>query len=543
MSIGSMWVSWMTLMLMVLAAGCQDDTAGAEPDEPQSQVLTCTPEQNSPYDSTTPYLGIHGDAGNSDIVPCESASAFEEAWHVLKGHAIAQPNTFSPDGATTYVTAFPNAEDPCSLFALNAETGEVQWCKELARNIAGGSVEVDSKGMLYVAADAKIFSYTPEGEERWVTPLDGADGLDLGHRPFGLHFTQSGYVATVTIPGNVFLLDRETGSIALRFDVAAEYGFVAPEPALPAGIDILSFFPKSSEDDFVAAFGTKESANITLGNFLGVSGNFTDNTVAVSIRDEIYVQGGGPTAADGSIIQLILTESDTGPTLEKGWYILAEGGSAASPSVSRNGRYMVMSDGASTGTAMSQAEGSAYVILVDLEACNANTDSEPDPNVCGRLKRVELERGSMSGAPPIADDGTVYYWESGLDFANFYENGDLFSFGPDQEKVSKRFDAGRDWSSVMTVTNNHLIGSTTSYVESEEMLMTNVLPATTENYLSIYDRQTLEPVWEAPLTDDSTSTTTIDKAGSLYVTLFGLLNIIATEERPTLGLVKFKAVQ
>ena len=43
-----------------------------------------------------------------------------------------------------------------------------------------------------------------------------------------------------------------------------------------------------------------------------------------------------------------------------------------------------------------------------------------------------------------------------------------------------------------------------------------------------------------PLTDDSTSTITIDKSGSLYVTLFGLLNIIAIDERPTLGLVKFK---
>ena len=72
--------------------------------------------------------------------------------------------------------------------------------------------------------------------------------------------------------------------------------------------------------------------------------------------------------------------------------------------------------------------------------------------------------------------------------------------------------------------------------------MTNVLPATTDNYLSLYDRETFDLVWEAPLTDDSTSTITIDKAGSLYVTLFGLLNIIATQERPTLGLVKFRPV-
>ena len=64
-----------------------------------------------------------------------------EVWHVLKGHAIPQPNTFSPDNTTTYVTAFPNAEDPCTLFALNAATGEILWCKELHRSIAGGSVE------------------------------------------------------------------------------------------------------------------------------------------------------------------------------------------------------------------------------------------------------------------------------------------------------------------------------------------------------------------------------------------------------------------
>ena len=69
------------------------------------------------------------------------------------------------------------------------------------------------------------------------------------------------------------------------------------------------------------------------------------------------------------------------------------------------------------------------------------------------------------------------------------------------------------------------------------------MPATIDDKLALYDRTTFELVWEAPLTDDSTSTITIDKSGSLYVTLFGLLNIIATEERPTLGLVKFRPTQ
>ena len=179
------------------------------------------------------------------------------------------------------------------------------------------------------------------------------------------------------------------------------------------------------------------------------------------------------------------------------------------------------------------------MVLVDVEACNTKTDSDPLRERCGAIKKVELERGAMSGAPPIADDGTVYYWESGLDFVNFYDNADLFSFGPEQDKRVVALDDRRDWTSVMTVSNNHLIGTISKYTESEFTLMVNTLPATIEHRLALFDRSTFELVWSAEVTDDSTSTITIDKTGSLYVTLFGLLNIIATEERPTLGLVKF----
>ena len=95
----------------------------------------------------------------------------------------------------------------------------------------------------------------------------------------------------------------------------------------------------------------------------------------------------------------------------------------------------------------------------------------------------------------------------------------------------------------MTVSENHLIGTISTFTESEELLLTNTLPATASHALVLVDRETLETTWTAPLTDDSTSTLTLDRGGHLYVTLFGLLNIISTEQRPTLGLVKFKPVQ
>ncbi|MEC9465096.1 MAG: PQQ-binding-like beta-propeller repeat protein [Myxococcota bacterium] len=499
----------------------------------------CTPTQNAPYDLDTPYLGIHGDPGNSDVIPCDSAPSFEEAWHVLKGHAIPQPNTFSPDASTTYVTAFPTEAEPCTLYALNAETGETQWCKELHLSVAGSSVEVDEDGILYVAVESAIVSYTAAGEERWKTVLDGADGSSRDHWTNGVHFTQTGHVATVTIVGKVLLLDRATGEVAAEMDLPTEYGFVSPEPSVTNGLDLVSFFPESSVADLETAFGSRESANTTLGNFLGLSGNFTDNTIGISNRDELYIQGGGPTVEDGSIIQLKVVEGEGGMTLEKGWYVLAAGGSAASPSISRNGKYMVLSDGAASGSALSTSPTPAHVALVDLEACNANTDGAPEREICAVVRQIELERGSASGAPPIADDGTVYYWESGLDFASYYDNADLFSFGPEQEKRAVTLPDGKDWTSVMTVTNNHLIGTISKYTESDQMLVTRVLPATIEHSLALMDRATMELLWETPVTDDSTSTVTIDRDGALYVTLFGLLNIIATEERPTLGLVKF----
>ena len=179
-------------------------TAGQGASDTTITDFSCTPTQTSPYDATTPYLGIHGDAGNSDVIPCDTANDFEQAWHVLQGHAIAQPNTFSPDGSRTYVTAFPAlGVSDCTLFALDAGTGETLWCKALHRSVVGSSVEVDEEGMLYVGAASAIYSYTPEGDERWKTVLDSGDGESLEQQSFGLHFSQTGHVVTVTITGRL----------------------------------------------------------------------------------------------------------------------------------------------------------------------------------------------------------------------------------------------------------------------------------------------------------------------------------------------------
>ena len=100
------------LALVVSVTGCQGPL-------PQLVEKPCVPEQDEPYSSGIPYLGIHAYAGNSDVIDCESADAFEEGWTSLKGLGLTQPNTFSPDGATTYATTTNPKLDGCRVHAVD----------------------------------------------------------------------------------------------------------------------------------------------------------------------------------------------------------------------------------------------------------------------------------------------------------------------------------------------------------------------------------------------------------------------------------------
>ena len=129
-------------------------------------------DQPAPYVDGIPYLGIHANAQNSDIVDCDTAPAYQEAWHVLKGKGIPQPVTFSPDGETVYATSTNAEEDGCRVWALDGRTGETNWCETYDRDVAASSVEVDLDGHLYFTAARRVISLNADGTERWSTPLE-----------------------------------------------------------------------------------------------------------------------------------------------------------------------------------------------------------------------------------------------------------------------------------------------------------------------------------------------------------------------------------
>lgn len=107
------------------SAGATETETGDEPAE-----FVCAVERAFPYPSM-PYVGVHASRRNDDLVDCELASivsgGWAQAWHVLDGYGIAQPNTFSPDGLTTYVTTTEPTPGACTVWAdfasLFGETG------------------------------------------------------------------------------------------------------------------------------------------------------------------------------------------------------------------------------------------------------------------------------------------------------------------------------------------------------------------------------------------------------------------------------------
>ena len=148
----------------------------------------------------------------------------------------------------------------------------------------------------------------------------------------------------------------------------------------------------------------------------------------------------------------------------------------------------------------------------------------------------------MIGAPAITDDGTVYYWEFGLDLTAQPEDRDIVAFNRDGVVWESVLPDDLDWVSVMTVTENHIIGTASHIQPSEHSLFGFRFPAYTDDELVALDRETGVVAWRSGLPDDGAATVSIGPDGSLYVAVYGLLSTLSTQETPSMGLKKFSPV-
>ncbi len=500
-------------------------------------TLGCHPEQSPPY-AALPWVGIHGNAANSDWVDCATAPTYQADWHALHGLALTQPNTFSPDGTVVYATTSHPEPDGCRLHALDVATGVPRWCRSFPPSISLGAAEVDAEGALYFTVDSEVVSLTPDGELRWRRALTDAAGAP--DAPYGLHLTPKGLVATVTASGVVVLLDRATGIVRASLDIPAVWGFVPPE-VLEFDVDLAAFLPEAVQQDIAAIWGegSVDEAAGAFGSFMG-SGAFSDNTLGISEAGDIYVIGGGEDPEHGALVQVRVVGDAAAPRLEAGWFLRTVGGSATSPSISSGDHFVVVSDGGGPASLLGNA--TAEVIVANIAACDANTDADPDPDVCAPAFSEPLERGAMPGSPAILPDGTVIFWEMSLGFEHGPEARDVVAVGPDGILWEVALPANLEWSSALTVTRDHIVGTGSRVQRSSVSLAGVTLPQTTDDRLVLLDRHTGLLLWQARIPDDGAASVSVGPDGSLYVAMLGALSIMALDDRPTLGLLRFRPV-
>ena len=161
--------------------------------------------------------------------------------------------------------------------------------------------------------------------------------------------------------------------------------------------------------------------------------------------------------------------------LEKDWYAITRAGSATSPSISPGDRYVMIGDGASGAQTSGAGSVDARVKVYDIDACNENTDADNQPERCA------LSYGTSSSAAPYRlashrrkGHGVLLRVRARLS----WDEGarDVVAFGPEGIHWSVALEGNRDWTSVVTVADNHIIGTATKVEPSGVSLGGLVFP-------------------------------------------------------------------
>jgi hypothetical protein len=126
-------------------------------------------------------------------------------------------------------------------------------------------------------------------------------------------------------------------------------------------------------------------------------------------------------------------------------------------------------------------------------------------------------------------------------FSNLFDNttDDVFAYDGDTLAWSAALPDDAIWSSVLTLTRNHVIGTMTRLVRGDARILTIPLPDRADSEIVVLDRADGALVFNAPVADDATSTVTVGPDGSLYANLYGLVSAFAVDTYMVGGVVRF----
>ena len=500
-----------------------DSTAADETtSSPTGPSLACAPARPFPYPDGA-YVSNHAGPGNADRVRCEGIERFEVRWQALEGHTVGQPNTFSPDGARTYV-ASTQGPDGCSLHALAVETGEVVWSRcGLGNDLVATTVDVDEDGVLYLTAGNLLYALDPEdGSTLWQQPLDDA----LGGLVYGVKLTETGRVATQVSDGTIYMLDRSSGDVVASLDVAAQTGFVPGETRTVQ----TALIPGFVWDRVYLLLGTDDEDQVleAINGLLGGSGAFADNTLAVA-GNHMFSVGGGPTPDRGAVVALTFDEADH---LELAWTSELAAGSASSVALSSDGSRAYVADGEGT------------IVALDVEACDANEDDDPTPGGCAPAWTY-AQPGVVAGSMTISDEGRLFALSIGevRDRAIYAldDRGDA----PDVV-FARSYGENEIFTTALTLADNALYGVLTdivpfTYLDGVDVPLTR---SSVSSRAVAIDPDSGDILFSTAVPNSSVTELLLDPHGGLMLTMAGLAETLVLDRDapdPVGGIVRLVA--
>ncbi|NOZ02521.1 MAG: hypothetical protein GXP54_11605 [Deltaproteobacteria bacterium] len=532
-------------------AGVTDDN-GARTDSGNGVPQKCVVDQPFPY-LDSPYPGIHGNMGNNERIACEGpVTAPTPGWSRLVDRMIFNPMTVGTDRIYAVVIRTQG----CKLWTVSLVDGE-EACfpkgdpEMLSMGVLGSSPELDQDGNVYVTdgwmdRPDGVFSFDHDGNLRWHRTFEGLrqQEPDTYGPPLGLHFTADGDVATVAPDGLVVVLAREADApnngIRGSFDIVHQTNLRPLKPGqdtAPAG-DLPPYLGCRMQQ----VFGEELSVDMmraALSGGTGGSGAYTDNTIAAS-GDLLFVVGGGPDHGDGfaengALVAIRTKPEKQGLDMELAWYMQTNGPTGSSPTVSPDGRWVVVSD--------VTAEGRARIVTADVKACEA-AEGKAAP-ACAPAWTYVLEGGPLLAHLSIDEDGVVYAWNQGAD----PKAPDLVAVSPPDAqhkeawlKWGASFPSPRpvelpstDWTSTVLVLDNSVVGTVThaKYMEAADMGLPVPIAIRAEHELVGVRRSDGKVLWRnVPMPDAAINSPTLGPDGNIYVPIFGFIDFAALPDNP-----------
>lgn len=422
-----------------------------------------------------PWPYLHHDPANTKAVDLAGPRAVEPTWHALDTKAAATVVTVAANG-TRYVVTMDDG--PCHLHAFDPE-GNPLWCSDLVGPALAAATIVDGNDVV-VADDVALRRFGADGSLMWSTPISTGT--------IAVPTLGSGELLVMDTAGHTTAYDPTTGAaVSSTFVVPAATSAVVPITGAAVAAMRAAGMSAAYAPRFLSIFN-----NI---------GQVVTNTPAVHpVTDRIFIAAAGATAATGMLYGIDYLPAANG---QPGSFALAcqqpmGPSSETSPAISEDGSHVYASD--ASGRLYAFETGGACAPAWEVQTVTVAGRAAASPTVGPNGTVVLLVAGK---AYAVRDDGTsaTPLWTADPTAAT----GGLLRPGDATARIE----------STMPSASNYLYAAVTflSAVPGTNPVATYP----TDAVLATVDVDTGAFVATAPLGDQSASSLSMGRDGSIYV--------------------------